>query len=116
MSNAQMPKVFCTAVSRGALWLIRLWEFVIDSTLVIRHSSNGGRALRIVWSGVLGTMGALFALGCNGAPEASSAAPPKSRVERIDRALAAAAHYLVARQSADGAWCSELKGPFKDGG
>lgn len=42
--------------------------------------------------------------------------PTGSRNERIDRSLSAAARYLVHQQSTDGAWRSELKGPFKDGG
>ncbi len=74
--------------------------------------------MRILASGaVVLTMAGLFALGCNSQREApSSFTPPLvSRVGRIDRALAAGARYLVAHQSPDGAWRSELKGPFKDG-
>jgi hypothetical protein len=52
--------------------------------------------------------------GFNAQPDA--AGPPASgRAEAIDRALVAAARFLVARQSADGAWRSDLYGPFKDG-
>jgi squalene-hopene/tetraprenyl-beta-curcumene cyclase len=40
---------------------------------------------------------------------------PPSRVARIDAALARTANFLAARQSADGAWRSDVYGPFKEG-
>lgn len=58
--------------------------------------------------------GAICLCGCGTQPgEVDSAAP--TRADRIDRALAAAARFLTARQAADGAWRSDLYGPFKDG-
>ncbi|HZT78633.1 MAG TPA: hypothetical protein VFA26_00305, partial [Gemmataceae bacterium] len=50
--------------------------------------------------------------GC-GKPAAPPGPPP--RPERIDRALADAAHYLRDRQDPDGAWRSDTYGAFKDG-
>lgn len=47
------------------------------------------------------------------APATARAA--QSRVARIDRALAGASRYLVARQSRDGAWRSDVYGPLRDG-
>jgi squalene-hopene/tetraprenyl-beta-curcumene cyclase len=37
-------------------------------------------------------------------------------VEAVDRALARAAQFLIKQQGKDGAWRSEIYGPFKDGG
>src|SRR5438445_9973840 len=53
-------------------------------------------------------------LGGCGAPRADD---PRAlrQTERIDRALAAGARFLLAQQSADGAWRSDTYGPFKDG-
>jgi hypothetical protein len=60
--------------------------------------------------------------GCDGPrPDSSLTTNPAgqddrgSRIERVDRALAVAAEFLVDRQSADGAWRSDVYGPFKEG-
>ncbi len=58
--------------------------------------------------------GAISLGGCitqPGTPEP----PTSARADRFDRSLAAAAEFLIARQAPDGAWRSELYGPFKDG-
>jgi squalene-hopene/tetraprenyl-beta-curcumene cyclase len=52
--------------------------------------------------------------GCD-TRERAGEPPAASKVERIDPALTAAASFLLARQSADGAWRSDVYGPFKDG-
>src|SRR5262245_17075453 len=66
---------------------------------------------------------ALLLTGC-GQPSpdpqlAAATAPPpsrsQSRLARIDVALAAAADYLAAAQSADGSWKSDVYGQFKQG-
>jgi squalene-hopene/tetraprenyl-beta-curcumene cyclase len=49
--------------------------------------------------------------GCRSSP----ADPPVSGGDRIDRSLAKAVHYLLDRQSPDGAWRSDVYGAFKDG-
>jgi squalene-hopene/tetraprenyl-beta-curcumene cyclase len=54
--------------------------------------------------------------GCSQAPSASANASPLAGRSDIDRALARAADFLLAHQSADGAWRSEKYGAFKDGG
>jgi len=43
------------------------------------------------------------------------AAEPAAMAKQIDAAMQAAGDYLVARQSADGAWRSEVYPPFRDG-
>jgi squalene-hopene/tetraprenyl-beta-curcumene cyclase len=61
---------------------------------------------------------ALCAAGCGApaGPDSPGEAAPATRAQRIEQAQAAAARFLLAQQAADGAWRSELKGPFKDGG
>src|SRR5207245_3023769 len=39
-----------------------------------------------------------------------------SRIERIDRALSAAAAYLIGQQAPEGDWRPDTYGAFKDGG
>jgi squalene-hopene/tetraprenyl-beta-curcumene cyclase len=51
-----------------------------------------------------------------GPSRARAAEADQARLEQIDRALARAAIYLMKHQDADGAWRSEIYGPFKDGG
>src|SRR5438552_17484616 len=48
---------------------------------------------------------------------ASATDPSDSQIcaERIDRSLAKAAHYLLARQGQRGDWCSDVYGSFKAG-
>jgi len=63
-----------------------------------------------------------FGSGCLGLAAAAAlfkrsawCAENRTLVEQVDRALAWAADYLVDRQSVDGAWRSDMYGPFKDG-
>lgn len=57
----------------------------------------------------------LAAVACSGCGELSSYGNAPSTSEGIDAALAAASRYLDSRQSPDGAWRSEVYGPFKEG-
>src|SRR5437763_11054239 len=54
-------------------------------------------------------------IGCGTHNSARSERPLPSRSARIDRALSAAAQFLSARQSPDGAWRSETYSAFRDG-
>src|SRR5437016_5189006 len=66
----------------------------------------------------LGISAGFCLAGCGGSDaEPGRVVPaPASRAERIAQALAASTRYLIGVQAGDGAWRSELKGPFKDGG
>src|SRR5438132_8354469 len=63
----------------------------------------------------------LLVQGCGGArsdspgPQTSEVSENFGSLERYDRALAAAAKYLIDRQDGDGAWRSDVYGIFKDG-
>jgi len=80
---------------------------------------------RCFLQGTLGMAPGLCLTGCGSPtsePHGSGTSPkqaepsPTSRTKRVDQALTLAARYLIGQQLADGAWRSELKGPFKDGG
>jgi squalene-hopene/tetraprenyl-beta-curcumene cyclase len=60
----------------------------------------------------LATVFAGLVAGCGG-PASGQAAP--SRQQRIEQAVDAAARFLLARQSGDGAWRSDTYGVLKDG-
>lgn len=65
-------------------------------------------------------LAATLLLGCGArssavADSAIGTVPPASLTGRMDDALASAAAFLVSRQSADGAWRSDVYAPFKDG-
>ena len=57
----------------------------------------------------------LIVVACSGCGELSSYGNAPSTSESVDRVLAAAARYLELRQSPDGAWRSDVYGPFKEG-
>src|SRR5262245_11450073 len=58
-------------------------------------------------------LASLTLVGCG--PRVIVCPGPEPLVTRIDRALENGARFLSARQNADGAWYSEVYGPFKDG-
>jgi squalene-hopene/tetraprenyl-beta-curcumene cyclase len=62
--------------------------------------------------GALVLLAAAFA-GCRQGPP--PCADPPTRLDTINQSLARAADYLAGRQDPDGAWRSDLYGPFKDG-
>ena len=53
--------------------------------------------------------------GCDTNPKVSPPASEPTRLERVDGALGRAARFLQDRQSNDGAWHSDVYGPFKEG-
>jgi len=53
--------------------------------------------------------------GCGSRVSSVIELPEPTRPERIDRALSAAATYLLGCQSPNGSWVSDVYGPFKDG-
>jgi hypothetical protein len=57
--------------------------------------------------------------GCRSAGETAVVPPSRPReatsIARIDTSLASAARFLIARQSPDGAWRSQVYGPLRDG-
>ncbi len=55
-------------------------------------------------------------LGVTSTMAAAAEPTPSERVAALDRALTRAAGYLIEHQDRDGAWRSEIYGPFKDGG
>lgn len=63
-----------------------------------------------------GRLVTLVALTLSGCSQQVIVCPgPAPLAARLERALGAASDFLVARQHADGAWYSEVYGPFKDG-
>ncbi len=53
--------------------------------------------------------------GCGGRSSVERDPPEPSRLDRVNQALSSAARFLAGAQSADGAWHSDVYGPFKTG-
>jgi squalene-hopene/tetraprenyl-beta-curcumene cyclase len=67
-------------------------------------------------SGVVLVAGAAWLAGCSAHNSERNERDAPPRRARIDRSLLAGAQFLISRQSPDGAWRSDVYGPFKDGG
>jgi hypothetical protein len=63
----------------------------------------------------MGLSGLLVVVLAGCGKEVSVPAAPSAPGERIDRALARAAAFLIRQQDSDGAWRSDFYGPFRDG-
>src|SRR6516225_6657910 len=76
--------------------------------------------IRLSFCASLLVLTALAIYGCQrrSAPPGETPAETvgSSLTDGIDRALDAAAHFLIERQSPDGAWRSDTYGAFRDGG